>query len=284
MQGLKCIFWSPLRQNSEENIALFVGFRYIVLSGKQQWPLDCRRLKRAERRGVLAVMVAKVNAWIMAVALMVGMLAGCTSQVREQDALEFSYPAIRKARAKLREGDRQSALALLNRAIDEKPKLAQAHLEVAQLYDDYDRNYVRAIYHYERYLELRPQTEKRDDRGLHRGVKITFAASVAEQVPGLTRKCRRSRRITIGLNRICGKSARIWPDALLRGTAGPGGGWSGPIAEPAIARRWSRRGRRTLGNCVSGLAGKPVGTQYGSARRHAFGRGRPRITIRASGN
>ena len=98
----------------------------------------------------------------MAVALMVGMLAGCTSQVREQDALEFSYPAIRKARAKLREGDRQSALALLNRAIDEKPKLAQAHLEVAQLYDDYDRNYVRAIYHYERYLELRPQTEKKE--------------------------------------------------------------------------------------------------------------------------
>lgn len=135
------------------------------------------------------MMVLKVNAWIMAAALAISLLAGCTSQVQEQDALEFNYPAIRKARAKLREGDKQSALALLNRAIDEKPKLAQAHLEVAQLYDDYDRNYVRAIYHYERYLELRPQTEKREMiEGFIRKAKIAFAASVAEQVPGLDKK------------------------------------------------------------------------------------------------
>jgi tetratricopeptide (TPR) repeat protein len=134
-------------------------------------------------------MVSKVNAWVMAAALTMSLLAGCTSQVQEQDALEFNYPAIRKARAKLREGDKQSALALLNRAIDEKPKMAQAHLEVAQLYDDYDHNYVRAIYHYERYLELRPQTEKREMiEGFIRKAKIAFAASVAEQVPGLDKK------------------------------------------------------------------------------------------------
>jgi len=53
---------------------------------------------------------------------------------------ELEQEAIRKARAKLREGDKQAALELLNRAIDEKPNLAQAHLEVAQLYDDYDHN------------------------------------------------------------------------------------------------------------------------------------------------
>ena len=97
-------------------------------------------------------MISKINAWIMAAALAMSLLAGCTSQVQEQDALEFNYPAIRKARAKLREGDKPSALALLNRAIDEKPKLAQAHLEIAQLYDDYDHNYVRAIYHYEHHF------------------------------------------------------------------------------------------------------------------------------------
>ncbi|MDP2990529.1 MAG: LysM peptidoglycan-binding domain-containing protein [Kiritimatiellota bacterium] len=134
-------------------------------------------------------MLLKVNAWSMAAALAMSLLAGCTSQVQEQDALEFNYPAIRKARAKLREGDKQSALALLNRAIDEKPKLAQAHLEVAQLYDDYERNYVHAIYHYERYLELRPQTEKREMIvGFIRKARIAFAASMAEQVPGLDKK------------------------------------------------------------------------------------------------
>jgi len=134
-------------------------------------------------------MVLKVFAWIMAAALTVGLLAGCTAQVREQDSLEFSYPAIRKARSKLREGDKQAALELLNKALDEKPRLAQAHLEAAQLYDDYDHNYVRAIYHYERYLELRPQTEKREMiEGFIRKAKIAYAASVAEQVPGLDKK------------------------------------------------------------------------------------------------
>lgn len=135
------------------------------------------------------VMAPKFHGLIMAAVLAIGLLAGCNSQVREQDSLEFNYPAIRKARAKLREGDKSAALALLNQALDEKPKLAQAHLEVAQLYDDYGRNYVRAIYHYERYLELRPQTEKKEMiEGFIRKAKIAFAASVAEQTPGLDKK------------------------------------------------------------------------------------------------
>jgi len=151
--------------------------------------------KRAGKKGVLALMVSKGNAWIMAAALAVSLLAGCTSQVQEQDALEFNYPAIRKARAKLREGDKQAALELLTKAIDEKPRLAQAHLEAAQLYDDYDHNYVRAIYHYERYLELRPQTEKKEMiEGFIRKAKIAFAASVTEQVPGLDKQAQALRQ------------------------------------------------------------------------------------------
>jgi len=141
------------------------------------------------QKGIWALMFTKNNAGIMAMVLMVGLLASCTSKVQEQDALEFNYPSIRKARAKLREGDKQSALVLLNRAIDDKPNLAQAHLEVAQLYDNYAHNYVRAIYHYERYLELRPQTEKKEMiEGFIRKAKIDFAASVTEQIPGLDKK------------------------------------------------------------------------------------------------
>jgi tetratricopeptide (TPR) repeat protein len=172
-----------------KNIALFVDFRYMfdrlltMTAGLRAFSNG----RRAEE--CAAVMVLKINAWIMAAALAASLLAGCTSRVQEQDALEFNYPAIRKARAKLREGDKQAALELLNRAIDEKPKLAQAHLEVAQLYDDYDHNYVRAIYHYERYLELRPQTEKKEMiEGFIRKARIACAASVAEKVPGLDKK------------------------------------------------------------------------------------------------
>ena len=203
-------------------------------------------------------MVSKVNAWIMAVALVVGLLAGCTSQVQEQDALEFNYPAIRKARAKLREGDKQSALALLNRAIDEKPKLAQAHLEVAQLYDDYDRNYVRAIYHYERYLELRPQTEKREMiEGFIRKARIAFAASVAEQVPGLDKKVQALQedndRLKQDLRQVRENLARRIAAPAMSTLAADGP----PIAEPAMAPTVAADAKPT-----SAPAGKPAGAQY----------------------
>lgn len=176
-------------------------------------------------------MVSKVKAWIMAVVLGVGLLSGCTSQVQEQDALEFNYPAIRKARAKLREGDKQAALALLNRAIDEKPRLAQAHLEVAQLYDDYDRNYVRAIYHYERYLELRPQTEKKEMiEGFIRKARIAFAASVAEQEPELDKKVQ---ALQADNDRLKQDLRQVRENLARRIAALPAD--SPPIAKPAIA-------------------------------------------------
>ena len=210
------------------------------------------------------MMVPKINAWIMAAALAVGLLAGCSSQVQEQDALEFNYPAIRKARAKLREGDKQSALDLLNRAIDEKPKLAQAHLEVAQLYDDYDHNYARAIYHYERYLELRPQTEKREMiEGFIRKARIAFAASMAEQNPGLDKKVQALQkdndRLKQDLRQVRANLARRIASPVPPTLATDGS----PITKPAIA------GPAPAGLTVgSETAAKPepasnaAGTQY----------------------
>lgn len=221
-------------------------------------------------------MVPKVNAWIMVAALALSLLAGCTSQVQEQDALEFNYPAIRKARAKLREGDKKSALALLNRAIDEKPRLAQAHLEVAQLYDDYDHNYVRAIYHYERYLELRPQTEKKEMiEGFIRKAKIAFAASVTGQDPGLDKKVQALQedndRLKQNLRQVRENLARsiaapVSPRSAVALRSGePALAEDGaPIAGPAIAG--SAMGPATTAKPESGsnAAGTPAvaGTHY----------------------
>ncbi|MFH1477959.1 MAG: LysM peptidoglycan-binding domain-containing protein [Verrucomicrobiota bacterium] len=204
-------------------------------------------------------MVSKFNVWIMTAALAVGLLAGCTSQVHEQDAQEFNYPAIRKARAKLREGDKQSALALLNRAIDEKPKLAQAHLEAAQLYDNYDHNYVRAIFHYERYLELRPQTEKREMiEGFIRKAKIAFAASVVEQTPGLDKKVQALQedndRLKRDLRQVRENLARRIAAPAMQSPAADGP----PIVQPAIAG--SAMGPAT--DAAPASVNKTAGTQY----------------------
>lgn len=85
-----------------------------------------------------------------------------------------------KARAKENEGDVNSAIRLYSDALDDNPKAARAHLDLALLLHDYKNDYVRAVYHYGRYLELRPRTEKKEmikDR--LRVAEQLFAASVS---------------------------------------------------------------------------------------------------------
>jgi len=94
---------------------------------------------------------------------MVWLGASCSPSVSRLDDEERSQPLIQKARAKANQGDVRAAVRLYNAALDFNPKLAVAHLDLALLLHENEevRDYVRAIYHYQRYLELRPTTEKR---------------------------------------------------------------------------------------------------------------------------
>ncbi len=65
------------------------------------------------------------------------------------------------AAERLEAGDVAGAIAIYRKVLEENPQLARLHLELAFLYDARVGDYVRAVYHYQRYLELRPQTEKR---------------------------------------------------------------------------------------------------------------------------
>jgi len=57
--------------------------------------------------------------------------------------------------------DWNGAVKQFNDALLKKPKLGRPDLELAMIYHQQKKNYVRAVYHYERYLEKRPLTEKR---------------------------------------------------------------------------------------------------------------------------
>ena len=57
--------------------------------------------------------------------------------------------------------DWNGAIKLFNAALAKNPELGRPDLELAMIYHQQKKNYVRAIYHYERYLEKRPLTEKR---------------------------------------------------------------------------------------------------------------------------
>jgi len=125
----------------------------------------------------------------MVLIIVAAFLSGCSRQVASLDDSDFRDPLIRKAQSKVRQGDKDGAVECLNSALERRPDLAQAHLSLALLYDDYKKDYVRAIYHYERYLELRPAAQKRGlIEDLIRKAKVSFAASLSEQFPETGKK------------------------------------------------------------------------------------------------
>jgi LysM repeat protein len=68
---------------------------------------------------------------------------------------------MKRARQKEQSGDTKGALQIYQSLIDRTPSMARPHLSLALLLDKPNGDYVRAMYHYGRYLALRPDTEKR---------------------------------------------------------------------------------------------------------------------------
>ncbi len=119
--------------------------------------------------------------WLISVgiACVVAAGSGCSQQIARQEDREISEPIIQKARARAESGDIDSALRLYMAALDANPRLARAHLDMAILWHDYKKDYVRAVYDYQRYLEMRPATEKRQMiEGRIRSAGQMFAATV----------------------------------------------------------------------------------------------------------
>jgi tetratricopeptide (TPR) repeat protein len=116
--------------------------------------------------------------------VLLGLAAGCGQGVAWQDSRDERDPLFQRARARKNAQDVEGAIQLYNEALDNRPRLARAHLEVGLLYAKKE-NYIRAIYHYQRYLELRPAAEKRDlVTSLIREAQLCFAASLPSRPPG----------------------------------------------------------------------------------------------------
>jgi tetratricopeptide (TPR) repeat protein len=111
--------------------------------------------------------------------------AGCSRNPASIEQREEQDPYIRRARARKNAQDIDGAIDLFKRALERKPRLARAHLELGLLYDEYREDYTRALYHYQRYLEMRPDTEKRKMiEDLVRHARISFAATLPETPSG----------------------------------------------------------------------------------------------------
>ncbi len=111
-----------------------------------------------------------------------GVFAGCSKGAAVLDERDERDPLIQKARAKEKAHDIDGAIEAYHAALDRKPHLARAHLELGRLHEKYGEDYPRAIYHYERYLEMRPSTQKRElIEGLIRKARIGYAASLPDK-------------------------------------------------------------------------------------------------------
>lgn len=87
--------------------------------------------------------------------------SGCVkSDVAAAETAERSSPLYRKAREAEQSGDIKEAIRLYNRVLIEEPKSFSTHFQLATLLQDHEENYVAAIYHYQQYLYLRPDSEK----------------------------------------------------------------------------------------------------------------------------
>lgn len=110
---------------------------------------------------------------------------GCARNAGSLDRAEERDPLVRRALGKKNIEDADGAIELFNKALDRRPTLARAHLELGLLYSTHKQDYIRAVYHYQRYLELRPQTEKKAlIEGLIRQAKLAYAASLPFQPSG----------------------------------------------------------------------------------------------------
>lgn len=129
--------------------------------------------------------------------LLCSLLAGCGQKSGATlDTADEKDSHVRKGLELVQQKSWDDAVKQFNAALLKKPELGRPDLELAMIYHQQKKNYVRAIYHYERYLEKRPLTEKRAlIQEWIKQAKVSLAGEVgategdvAEQLVRLTRE------------------------------------------------------------------------------------------------
>lgn len=90
------------------------------------------------------------------------LFAGCDKGTQTLEQKEERDPLVKTGQAYMDIKDWNKAEEAFKQAIENEPRLARPHLHLATIYQQYKINYIHAIYHYDRYLELRPDSEKKE--------------------------------------------------------------------------------------------------------------------------
>lgn len=87
-------------------------------------------------------------------------LVGCGDDPRRAYAAEIDEPAYRQGVALLKSGRRQEALAAFLNVIERRSDAPESHLEAGLLYLHHINDPLAAIYHFKKYLALRPNSQQ----------------------------------------------------------------------------------------------------------------------------
>ena len=134
----------------------------------------------------------RLQAWIFAglAMLCLALAAGCGGRVSDERR-EARDRYLRRAQAAKDAQDIDGAIALCEQALRRRPDLALAHRELGLMLDNYREDYELALYHYRRYLELRPDSPQRAtvEELLHH-CRISLAAEIAASPEEIARVAR----------------------------------------------------------------------------------------------
>ncbi len=97
----------------------------------------------------------------IAFAVTVAFTCGCERSGPVTNAEAEREANYQRAKKLYEQRDFQAAAEFYKKALSVHPEFANTHLELGLLYDDKLGDPISAIYHYRRYLELRPDSEKR---------------------------------------------------------------------------------------------------------------------------
>ncbi|MEI7945650.1 MAG: LysM peptidoglycan-binding domain-containing protein [bacterium] len=86
---------------------------------------------------------------------------GCSRPaIAVNEAKERNSSLYRRARSAEQTGELKEAVRLYRTMLVEEPRAYSVHLQLATLLQDFEEDYISALYHYKQYLALRPETEK----------------------------------------------------------------------------------------------------------------------------
>lgn len=86
---------------------------------------------------------------------------GCSrTSASAEESKERNTMLSRRARAAEQTGDLKEAVRLYRTMLVEEPRAYSVHFHLATLLQDFEEDYISALYHYKQYLALRPETEK----------------------------------------------------------------------------------------------------------------------------